>query len=239
MVHKVHVSMVLDRSGSMEDARVDAVAAVNRYLDHLRNDRSLNARMSIVVFDSEGIDAIRDRVPVAACADVALDEYEPGGATPLLDAVGYSVGLVDCLTGKDERRIMAIVTDGLENASREYTRVQLKGLLERKQREDGWLIMYLGAGHDSFGQAGQIGIARRHTADFSLNAFGETADVLKSAGHRFLGQPKRLDAPLASGLTGDERLRLIQGRQGTGRGLTRRTCSSVRLNRGWCADAYD
>ncbi len=233
MVHKVHIAMVLDRSGSMEHARFDAVSAVNRYLGHVRNDKSMDARLSVVVFDSQGIDTIRDRVPVSACADVALDEYEPRGATPLLDAVGYSVGIVDCLTGKDERRIMAIVTDGLENASREYTRDQLKVLLDRKQREDGWLIMYMGAGHDSFSQACQIGIPARHTADFSLSAFGETADVLKAVGSRFLGRPKRLNAAYDSGLTGDERLQLILGSKGTDRGLSRRTGGSARAARGW------
>ena len=193
MVHKVHIAMVLDRSGSMEEARFDAVSAVNRYLGHVRRDKSMDARLSVVVFDSQGIDTIRDRVPVSVCADVALDEFEPRGATPLLDAVGYSVGIVDCLTGKDERRIMAIVTDGLENASREYTREQLKVLLDKKQREDGWLILYMGAGHDSFSQASQIGIPARHTADFSLNAFGQTADVLKAVGSRFLGRPKGVE----------------------------------------------
>jgi uncharacterized protein YegL len=232
MVHKVHIAMVLDRSGSMEEARFDAVSAVNRYLAHVRSDKSMDARLSVVVFDSQGIDTIRDRVPVSACADVALSEYEPRGATPLLDAVGYSVGIVDCLTRKDERRIMAIVTDGLENASREYTREQLRVLLDRKQREDGWLILYMGAGHDSFSQASQIGIPTRHTADFSLNAFGETADVLKAVGSRFLGQRKGHGRAYESGLTGDERLQLILGRQGTGRGFARRTVSSVRLCRG-------
>lgn len=232
MVHKVHVSIVLDRSGSMADSRFEAVAAVNRYLGHVRDDPSMDARLSVVVFDSDGIDTIRDRVAVSACREISLDEYEPRGATPLLDAVGYSVGIVDCLTHRDERRIMAIVTDGLENASREYTREQLKGLLERKQQEDGWLILYLGAGHDSFSQAGQIGIAARHTADFSLNAFQEAADVLRSAGSRFLGRPKGLAAAQVSGLTGDERLRLIAGGRGAERGFARRTGVSGPLPRG-------
>lgn len=232
MVHKVHVSIVLDRSGSMEDSRFDAVAAVNRYLGLVRDDPSMEARLSVVAFDSDGIDAIRDRVAVSECRDITLDEYIPRGGTPLLDAVGYSIGIVDCLTHKDERRIMAIVTDGLENASREYTREQIKVLLERKQQEDGWLILYLGAGHDSFSQARQIGIAARHTADFSLNAFNEAADVLRSAGSRFLGRPKGLAASQASGLTGDERLRLILGGRGTERGLARRTGGSGRLLRG-------
>jgi hypothetical protein len=134
---------------------------------------------------------------------------------------------------------MAIVTDGLENASREYTRDQLKLLLDRKQREDGWLILYMGAGHDSFNQASQIGIPARHTADFSLNAFWETADVLKAVGSRFLGRQKGLSAAYQTGLTGDERLQLILGRQGSDRGLSRRPVSGLRTIRGWRTGASE
>lgn len=211
MVHKVHIAIVLDRSGSMEEARGDAVRAINVYLRSVRDDQSMDARLSLVLFDSHGIDTIRDRVPVRTCPDIALHEYVPRGSTPLLDAVGYSVGIVDCLTDKDERRIMAIVTDGLENASREYTRDRLRELLERKQVQDGWLVMYLGAGHDSWSQASQIGIAARHTADFSLNAFGEAAEVMRSVGCRFLTRTKGFENGRGTGLTPDERLRLIMG----------------------------
>jgi len=211
MVHKVHIAIVLDRSGSMGDARADAVDAINRYLRTVRDDQSMEARLSVVLFDSHGIDTIRDRVPVGACKDVDIDEYQPRGSTPLLDAVGYSVGIVDCLSHKDERRIMAIVTDGLENASREYTRDRLKCLLERKQMQDGWLVMYLGAGHDSWSQASQIGIAARHTADFSLHAFGEAAEILRSVGSRYLARAKGWDISTGTELTSDERMRLING----------------------------
>lgn len=211
MVHKVHIAIVLDRSGSMGEARADAVHAINTYLRYVRDDHSMDARLSVVLFDSHGIDTIRDRVPVRTCPDLVIDEYQPRGSTPLLDAVGYSVGIVDCLSDKDERRIMAIVTDGLENASREYTRERLRGLLERKQMQDGWLVMYLGAGHDSWSQAGQIGIAARHTADFSLNAFGEAAEILRAVGSRYLARSRGLDCGTGTDLTSDERLRLITG----------------------------
>ena len=110
MVRKVHISIVLDRSGSMESCRSDAVGAVNSYLRQVRNDKSMDARLSVVIFDSQSIDTIRDRVPVNACPELTLEEYQPRGATPLLDAVGYSVGILDALSGKDERRIMAIMT---------------------------------------------------------------------------------------------------------------------------------
>lgn len=208
MLQKVHISIVLDRSGSMEDARSDAVGAVNSYLRQLRGDQLMDARLSLIIFDSQSIDTIRDRVPVKLCPDLTLDEYQPRGGTPLLDAVGYSVGLLDCLSAKEERRIMAIMTDGLENASREYTREKLKSLLDRKQAQDGWLILYLGAGHDSWGQASQIGIEASHTADFSINAMDEAANVLHAVGSRFIAARHGPGVSRGIALTQAERARL-------------------------------
>jgi hypothetical protein len=191
----------------MEDQRREAVTTVNNYLRKVREDVAIDARLSLVTFDSQSIDTIRDRLPIARCADLTLDEYQPRAATPLLDAVGYSVGIQDCLSGRDERRIMAILTDGLENASREYTRDKLKSLLDRKQSE-GWLIVYMGAGHDSWHQASQIGIEANHTADFSLEAVNETADVLHALGKRFMSRPPGPLAARAAAITPDERDRL-------------------------------
>ncbi len=212
-MQKVHISIVLDRSGSMAEQRHEAVGAVNSYLRTVREDNSMQARLSLVIFDSQSIDTIRDRVPVARCPDLTLDEYQPRAATPLLDAVGYSVGIQDCLSGRDERRMLAILTDGLENASREYTRDKLKSLLDRKQK-DGWLIVYLGAGHDSWHQASQIGIKANHTADFSLDALAETASVLHAVGKRFMARPPGPAAALCTTITPDERDRLKWGRKG-------------------------
>lgn len=196
----------------MENCRSDAVGAVNSYLRQVRADTSMSARLSLVIFDNQSIDTIRDRVPVGVCPELTLEEYQPRGATPLLDAVGYSVGILDCLSDKDERRIMAILTDGLENASREYTRETLRSVLNRKQSEDGWLILYLGAGHDSWSQASQIGIAASHTADFSVSVVGATADVLHAVGSRFMAAPPGAAAIAASRLTAAERHRLRPGK---------------------------
>lgn len=216
MVQKVHISIVLDRSGSMESCRADAVGAVNSYLRQVRNDTSMDARLSVVIFDSQSIDTIRDRVAVGCCPDLTMEEYQPRASTPLLDAVGYSVGILDCLSGKDERRIMAIMTDGLENASREFTRERLREVLDRKQKE-GWLILYLGAGHDSWGQASQIGIAPAHTADFSVHALGETANVLHAVGSRFAAAAPGPAAQRASHLTPLEREKLMGSRKTGGK----------------------
>ena len=209
-MQKVHISIVLDRSGSMEVARFDVVDAINSYLAHIKGDTAAVSRLSIVTFNGEGIDTIRNRVLAERCDDLMLEEYQPQGGTPLLDAVGYSVGIVDCLSSRAERQIMAILTDGLENGSRCTTRAELKLLLQRKQAE-GWLLLYLGTGHNSVAQAGQIGIAPWHTADFSMGRIAETAHVLHAVGLRFLAPPKGRKDRAAVAFTAEERRRLTIG----------------------------
>src|SRR5262245_52293213 len=158
MAQKVHVGIVLDRSGSMEDCRADAIGAVNSYLRQVKDDKELDGRVSLIIFDSDGIDVIRDRVPAAECSILDPKEYQPRAATPLLDAVGHGAALLDKRKETGERCILAIMTDGLENASREYTKESIKALLDRKQKDEGWLVLYLGAGHDAWEQARDMGL---------------------------------------------------------------------------------
>src|SRR5690606_1519811 len=113
MAQKVHACIVLDRSGSMEDCRTDAIGAVNSYLRQMKEDKDQDGRISLVIFDSEGIDTIRDRAPARSCAELVAAEYQPRAATPLLDAVGKGAALLDDRSDKDERRVLAIMTDGL------------------------------------------------------------------------------------------------------------------------------
>ncbi len=150
VAQKVHVAIVLDRSGSMEDCRTDAIGAVNSYLRQVKDDKDMEAQVSLLIFDSQGIDLIRDHVPVGSCAELAAEEYQPRASTPLLDAVGHGVTALDKRKEPGARSILAVMTDGLENASREYTKETIKALLDRKQKEDGWLVLYLGAGHDAW-----------------------------------------------------------------------------------------
>ena len=90
MAQKVHVGIVLDRSGSMEDCRTDAIGAVNSYLRQVKDDQDMEASISLITFDSQSIDVIRDKAPAGSCAELAASEYQPRASTPLLDAVGQA-----------------------------------------------------------------------------------------------------------------------------------------------------
>ena len=205
MAQKVHVGIVLDRSGSMEDCRADAIGAVNSYLRQVKEDRDLDARVSLVIFDSHGIDVIRDRVPAGTCAELGPGEYQPRAQTPLLDAVGHGAALLDRSKEPGERCILAIMTDGLENASREYTKETIKTLLDRKQKEDGWLVLYLGAGHDAWEQAREMGLHAGNVAAFSKQHIDASMASVASRGRRYAMAAEPVVEAAEGGFTAPER----------------------------------
>jgi uncharacterized protein YegL len=192
VVQKVHVGIVLDRSGSMEDCRTDAIGAVNSYLRQVKDDKDMEASISLITFDSQSIDTIRDHVPAGTCAELAPSEFQPRASTPLLDAVGQGVAMLDKRKSVDERCILAVMTDGYENASREYTKESVRALLDRKQKEEGWLVLYLGAGHDAWAQAGALGLHAGNVASFDKSsvAAGMAAVGTRARRYAMAAEPK-------------------------------------------------
>jgi Mg-chelatase subunit ChlD len=211
VAQKVHVGIVLDRSGSMEDCRADAIGAVNSYLRQVKEDRDLEARVSLIIFDSDSIDVIRDRVPAGTCAELGANEYQPRAQTPLLDAVGHGAALLDRRKEPGERCILAIMTDGLENASREYTKETVKALLDRKQKEDGWLVLYLGAGHDAWEQARAMGLHAGNVSAFSKRHIDATMASVASRGRRYAMAAEPEAEAAGGGFTERERAGMAGG----------------------------
>ena len=205
MAQKVHVGIVLDRSGSMEDCRTDAIGAVNSYLRQVKNDKDMEASISLITFDSQAIEVIRDKAPAGSCAELAASEYQPRASTPLLDAVGYGVSLLDKRKEASERCILAIMTDGLENASREYTKGTIKALLDRKQKEDGWLVLYLGAGHDAWAQASAMGLHVGNVAGFDKQAVGASMAAIGARSKRYAMAQDAAGEAASGGFTDGER----------------------------------
>jgi hypothetical protein len=195
----------------MEDCRTDAIGAVNSYLRQVKDDRDMEASISLIIFDSQSIDVIRDHVPAGGCAELAPSEYQPRGGTPLLDAVGHGVSVLDTKKGMDDRCILAVMTDGLENASREYTKETLKALLDRKQNDEGWLVLYLGAGHDAWSQAGALGLHAGNVANFAKASFSATADAMYSRGRAYSVAVERKKEARSGGFTPTQRRSMDPG----------------------------
>jgi len=151
--------ILLDRSGSMESCRDAAIDAINEYMMGLRRSDALDARISLAIFDSESIDLIQSAEPAKSSLELSRANYTPRASTPLLDAIGRAVAEIDKVALRAEEKVgLVILTDGLENASKEHTKDSINKLLRDRQDNRKWLVTFLGAEVDAFADAHAIGV---------------------------------------------------------------------------------
>lgn len=172
------IVLVIDRSGSMAGLENDTVGGVNALV---RKNQTLEgeALVTTVLFNHEA-KTLHDRVDIHAVAPLTERDYLPSGGTALLDAVGETIEHITRVHRYlpdeyvPEHTVVAITTDGQENASKKYTYAQVKELIERQQKA-GWEFLFLGANIDAAAEAGRMGIALGHAAQFVCDARGNEA----------------------------------------------------------------
>lgn len=160
---------VVDRSGSMAGLESDTIGGLNATLQRNREvDGECN--VSIVLFDNVS-EVLVDRKPLQEVSNLTKSQYQVRGCTALLDAVGDAIRYTEKVQSilpeeyRAENVIFAIITDGLENASRRRTYHEVKRTIEAKQ-EKGWEFLFLGANIDAAAEAGRIGIREDHAAQY-------------------------------------------------------------------------
>jgi Mg-chelatase subunit ChlD len=152
-----HVTLVVDRSGSMAEVQSDAQGGINTLLT---DQFALPGRLTLtlVEFDSE-IDTV-----ARMSTDAVAYELEPRGMTRLLDAVGLEIRQTGAdLAALDEddrpaRVLFVVVTDGDENSSTEYRFEQVRALVAQQRDRYGWVFQFIGAG-DAAWQGAEMGMA--------------------------------------------------------------------------------
>lgn len=201
------LAIILDRSGSMASVAKDVEGGFDRFMDTQRVTPNGECRVSLTQFDSMGVETLYNGKPLA---DVPKLVLEPRGNTPLLDAVGKTVTALKERIGReaaptDGRRVLVlIITDGQENASREYTKAQIKTLVEG-QRAAGWDFLYLGANVDAFAEAGSLGIPTASSSPYAATPTG--------VAHSFSAVSSRVASYRAGGSadwTDEERAKIAQ-----------------------------
>src|SRR5208283_1990055 len=182
------ITLVIDRSGSMEEIREDAEGGVNAFIREQAKQPG-EALLTLVQFDTE-YDFIHKGVPVK---QVPAYELVPRGNTALLDAVGRAINETGERLAKMAESdrpglvIFVITTDGQENSSKEFSKAQIKEMVERQQSQYKWQFTFLGANQDAFAEAGGIVIGyygtARHAPDKVGAAWkGTSAKVARSCG---------------------------------------------------------
>ena len=151
---QVYNLVILDKSGSMEDIRKEAVDGYNETLGTIRSAQLKHIDtqehfVSLATFCDCGIDIIYDKTPIKDAEKLTPEQYEPCCCTPLFDAIGKTVKKlkVDIKDVEDAAVLVTIITDGYENASKEWTGPAIKKLID-DCKEEGWMFSFIGAGED-------------------------------------------------------------------------------------------
>lgn len=166
---------ILDRSGSMSGLESDTIGGFNGMLEKQKKEEG-EAIVTTVLFDDK-VETLHDRFPIAAVQPLTDKDYFVRGCTALLDAVGSTVKKIENVQKrlpddmKAEKVIFVITTDGLENASSEYTADMVKKMIEKHQ-EQGWQFIFMGANMDAVEEAGRIGIRRSHAVSYINDSEG-------------------------------------------------------------------
>ena len=152
---QVYNLIILDKSGSMSSIAKAAISGFNETIGGIRSAQKQFADtqehfVSLMVFCDCDKSFIYDNVPVAEVKELTSREYQPCCCTPLYDAMGISLNklLNDIKDNPDATAVITIITDGLENASKEYRLADIKALVERLKNEEGWNFSYIGTNQD-------------------------------------------------------------------------------------------
>ena len=155
--------MILDESGSMEAIYSAALSGANETIQTIRaaerEHPDQEHYFTFVTFNTTGkwVKTVFDDVPIAEVRDLTKEDYRPDSCTPLYDAMGISITALERMVKEGERVLVTVITDGFENASREYSRTAVKALVDRL-REKGWIFVYIGANQDSVEVSSELGI---------------------------------------------------------------------------------
>jgi hypothetical protein len=167
---------ILDRSGSMSGLESDTIGGYNGLLAKQKNETG-EAVVTTVLFDDR-FELLHDRLDLREILPMTEQEYYVRGTTALLDAVGITISkIVDQTkrTPKEEQpghTLFVITTDGMENASREYSYEQVRHMIEHQKSRYGWEFLFLGANIDAAAVAEQFGVSKDFAADFHADSEG-------------------------------------------------------------------
>jgi Mg-chelatase subunit ChlD len=167
---------VIDRSGSMDAIRSDAVGGFNRFLEEQKKLPG-DARLTLVLFNHE-YGLVADGAPLSSIKPLSDETYVPSGTTALLDAVGRTLDAVrariDGMTAaaRPDRVIVSILTDGLENASRDYTYERIGRMIAECRKKRGWDFVFLAANQDAFATGRALSIAEKDVVQFAATPEG-------------------------------------------------------------------
>jgi uncharacterized protein YegL len=167
---------ILDRSGSMSGLESDTIGGYNAMLGKQKKEPG-EAVITTVLFDDK-YELLHDRINLRGIQPITDNEYFVRGSTALLDAVGKTInkiGNAQKHTAEDERAehvMFVITTDGMENASQEFSYEKIRQMIERQKSKYGWEFIFLGANIDAIATAERFGIREDRATNYNADSEG-------------------------------------------------------------------
>ena len=166
--------IIIDRSGSMHDLKQDVIGGYNTLIEE---QKKIGKTLVTTVFFNHEIKFIHEGADIKDIKPIDGRSYQPSGCTALLDAIGDAIGYIKAKHAKlteeelPENTIVSIMTDGLENASKEYSYSQIKRMIEL-QKKCGWTFIFQAANIDVEYESSRLGIDRDKTMKFTACSKG-------------------------------------------------------------------
>lgn len=192
-MNKTHTELIfiLDKSGSMAGLEKDTIGGFNSMLEKQKAVQG-EAVITTVLFDNS-YNLLHDRIDIRAVGPITEKEYQAGDSTALIDALGRTIHKIASMQKntapafRAQKVLFVIITDGEENASREYSAEKVKAQIELYKKEQGWEFIFLGANIDAVETAAKFGIAPDRAQSFHSDEEGTALNysVVSKAVARF------------------------------------------------------
>lgn len=173
-----HITIILDRSGSMDSIREDTIGGFNAFLSKQKEGPG-TVTLTFIQFDTQDAhEVIHKFKPIAEIPPLTRDVYVPRASTPLLDALGWSLNDLEKTIAdmaedqKPEQVIVVVITDGQENSSKEFKKAQITKIIRDKQDKAKWQFVFLSADLDAINDAVNAGVQVCSSLAFDKSAPG-------------------------------------------------------------------
>jgi hypothetical protein len=184
-----HITMILDRTGSMESIRDDTIGGFNAFLTKQKDELG-QATLTLVQFDTQDpYEVIHRFKPIKDVPELNRKTYIPRASTPLLDALGRGINDLEKSLGElkeddqPSKVVFVVVTDGQENSSREFRKDQIEKMVKEKTETNNWQFVFLSADLAAIRDAITLGIHADAVLLFERSGKG-SADAWNSLSQR-------------------------------------------------------
>ncbi|MBQ7596669.1 MAG: VWA domain-containing protein [Clostridia bacterium] len=167
---------ILDRSGSMYGLEADTVGGFNSMIEKQKTEEG-RAYVSTVLFNDSCF-VLHDRVELEKVEQMKTEDFQTSGCTALYDAIGHAIHHIANIhkyareEDVPEKTVFVITTDGMENASREYSHSRVKAMIEKEKEKYGWEFLFIAANIDAGKTAALVGIDEDRAVNYCADSVG-------------------------------------------------------------------